>query len=132
MRLKRLGERAENHRLEAQADGSLMASSVVGEPHSFDVEVLASIEGQALRWAYPSYEGRTEIEQAVAEEAGIRVAPAGPGEIADAHEVQGLLTPVDGKVARVTARFPGRSAASPPTSAIRCAPGRPWPAWRAT
>lgn len=107
VRLKRLGERAENHRLAAQADGSLMASSVVGEPHSFDVEVLASIEGQALRWAYPSYEGRTEIEQAVAEEAGIRVAPAGPGEIADAHEVQGLLTPVDGKVARVTARFPG-------------------------
>lgn len=105
--LKRLGDRAESHRLEAQADGRLMASSVVGEPHSFDVEVLASIEGQALRWAYPSYEGRTEIERAVAEEAGIRVAPAGPGEIADAHEVQGLLTPVDGKVARVTARFPG-------------------------
>ncbi|WP_349615849.1 efflux RND transporter periplasmic adaptor subunit [Azotobacter salinestris] len=107
VRLKRLGDRAENHRLEAQADGSLMASSVVGEPHSFDVEVLASIEGQALRWTYPSYEGRTEIERAVAEEAGIRVAPAGPGEIADAHEVQGLLTPVDGKVAKVSARFPG-------------------------
>lgn len=106
VRLKRL-DRAENHRLEAQADGSLMASSVVGEPHSFDVEVLASIEGQALRWSYPSYEGRTEIERTIAEEAGIRVAPAGPGEIADAHEVQGLLTPVDGKVARVTARFPG-------------------------
>ncbi|SEJ13511.1 membrane fusion protein, cobalt-zinc-cadmium efflux system [Azotobacter beijerinckii] len=105
--LQRLGERTENHRLDAQADGSLMASSVVGEPHSFDVEVLASIEGKALRWAYPSYEGRTEIERAVAEEAGIRVAPAGSGEIADAHEVQGLLTPVDGKVARVTARFPG-------------------------
>jgi cobalt-zinc-cadmium efflux system membrane fusion protein len=107
VRLKRLGDRPENHRLEAQADGSLMASSVVGEPHSFDVEVLASIEGQALRWSYPSYEGRTEIERTIAEEAGIRVAPAGPGEIADAHEVQGLLTPVDGKVAKVTARFPG-------------------------
>ncbi|MDV7213746.1 efflux RND transporter periplasmic adaptor subunit [Azotobacter beijerinckii] len=107
VRLKRLGDRAENHRLDAQADGSLMASSVVEEPHSFDVEVLASIDGEVLRWAYPSYEGRTEIERAVAEEAGIRVAPAGPGEIADAHEVQGLLTPVDGRVARVTARFPG-------------------------
>ncbi|GAB3374382.1 efflux RND transporter periplasmic adaptor subunit [Azotobacter armeniacus] len=107
VRLRRLGDSAENHRLEAQADGSLMASSVVGEPHSFDVEVLATVEGQALRWAYPSYEGRTEIERTIAEEAGIRVAPAGPGEIADAHEVQGLLTPVEGKVAKVAARFPG-------------------------
>ena len=29
------------------------------------------------------------------------------GVIADEHEVQGLLTPVEGRVAQVTARFPG-------------------------
>jgi len=29
------------------------------------------------------------------------------GTIADEHDVQGLLTPVDGRVAQVTARFPG-------------------------
>jgi len=35
------------------------------------------------------------------------VAPAGEGVIRDAHEVQGLLTPVEGRHARIRARFPG-------------------------
>jgi cobalt-zinc-cadmium efflux system membrane fusion protein len=52
-------------------------------------------------------EASTVIEAAIAEASGIRVAPAGPGTIADEHEVQGLLTPVEGRVAKVTARFPG-------------------------
>jgi cobalt-zinc-cadmium efflux system membrane fusion protein len=107
VRLKRLGNIAENHVLKPQADGSLMATSVVGEPHSFDVEVRASIEGKALRRAYESYEGRTEIDAKVAQDAGIRVAPAAAGLVADEHEVQGLLTPVEGRIAKVMARFPG-------------------------
>ena len=107
VRLVRLGERKESHTLTAQPDGSLLASTVVGEPHSFDVEVLATVRGQSLRWSYPSYEGRTEIDAAIAREAGIRVAAAGPGVIADEHEVQGLLTTVEGRVAAVTARFAG-------------------------
>ena len=107
VRLKRLGNIAENHVLQPQADGSLMAASIVGEPHSFDVEVLAKIEGKALRWEYPSYEGRTEIAAKTAADSGIRVASAGPGVIADEHEVQGLLTPMEGRVAHVMARFPG-------------------------
>lgn len=49
----------------------------------------------------------TRIPGAIAEEVGIRVAPAGEGVIRDAHEVQGLLTPVEGRHARVRARFPG-------------------------
>lgn len=107
VRLKRLGGVAENHVLKAQSDGSLMASSVVGEPHSFEVEVLANIKGKALRWEYPSYEGRTEIAARIASDSGIRVAPAAPGVIADEHEVQGLLTPMEGRIANVMARFPG-------------------------
>lgn len=107
VRLKRLGGVAENHVLKAQSDGSLMASSVVGEPHSFEVEVLANIKGKALRWEYPSYEGRAEIAARIASDSGIRVAPAAPGVIADEHEVQGLLTPMEGRIANVMARFPG-------------------------
>lgn len=107
VRLQRLGGIDERHTLAPQADGSLMAASVVGEPHSFDVELRAKIGGKALRWTYPSYEGRTRIEAGIADEAGIRVAPAAAGVIADEHEVQGLLTPVEGRVVRVTARFPG-------------------------
>ena len=107
VRLKRLGNVTENHVLNPQADGSLMAASIVGEPHSFDVEVLANIDGKALRWTYASYEGRTVIAAKIAAESGIRVAPAGPGVIADEHEVQGLLTPMEGRIANVMARFPG-------------------------
>ncbi len=105
--LVRLGNVAERHVLAPQADGSLLAASVVGEPHSFDVELRAGIGGTALRWALPSYEGRTTIAAKIADESGLRVMPAGPGTIADEHEVQGLLTPVEGRHARVTARFPG-------------------------
>ena len=50
---------------------------------------------------------QTTIEAQTAQSAGIRTARVGPGEIADEHEVQGLLTPVEGRIAQVTARFPG-------------------------
>ena len=107
VRLVRLGGVRETHALVPQADGSLLAKRVVGEPHSFDVEVVATVEGKPLRWAYGSYEGRTTIAAKVAQDSGIRVAPAQAGVIADEHEVQGLLTPVEGRVANIAARFPG-------------------------
>ncbi len=107
VRLTRLGNVAERHVLAPKADGSLMAATIVGEPHSFDVEVVAKIGAQSLRWRYPSYEGRTQIAAAVARDSGIRVATAGAGVIADQHEVQGLLTPIEGRAAQATARFPG-------------------------
>jgi cobalt-zinc-cadmium efflux system membrane fusion protein len=50
---------------------------------------------------------QTTIAAKTAQTAGIRVAAAGPGDIADEHQVQGLLTPVEGRVAQVMARFPG-------------------------
>ncbi|HJR73733.1 MAG TPA: efflux RND transporter periplasmic adaptor subunit [Luteimonas sp.] len=49
----------------------------------------------------------TTIPASNAQSSGIRVAAAAAGTIADEHEVQGLLTPVEGRVAQVTARFPG-------------------------
>src|SRR5262245_15440875 len=107
VKLQRLGNVAENHVLDPQRDGSLLASTVVGEPHSFDVELVATIEGKALNWKYESYEGRTTIDAKIAENAGIKVAPAAAGTIADEHIVQGLLTPIENRIANVTARYPG-------------------------
>ena len=49
----------------------------------------------------------TTIPADVAKASGIRVAVVGAGTIADEHEVQGLLTPTEGRIARATARFPG-------------------------
>jgi membrane fusion protein, heavy metal efflux system len=50
---------------------------------------------------------QTTIPADTAAAAGIRVAPVAAGVIADEHQVQGLLTPMEGRVALVTARFPG-------------------------
>jgi membrane fusion protein, heavy metal efflux system len=59
----------------------------------------------------------TTIPAKTAKAAGIRVAAVEAGVIADEHEVQGLLTPVEGRVAQVTARFPG------PVRAVRAGVG---------
>jgi cobalt-zinc-cadmium efflux system membrane fusion protein len=50
---------------------------------------------------------RTHIAAAMAEASGVRTAPAGPGVIHDEHAVQGLLVPIEGRYARVVARYPG-------------------------
>ena len=107
VRVTRLGGQTASYTLAPQEDGSLAAADTVAEPHSFEVEVLAGIGDEMLRWEYPSYEGRTVITAATAGKSGIEVQPAGPGVIADEHEVQGLLTPIEGRVAEVAARFPG-------------------------
>jgi cobalt-zinc-cadmium efflux system membrane fusion protein len=47
------------------------------------------------------------MDDKTAEELGLKTATVGAGVIRDAHEVQGLLTPIEGKHARVRARYPG-------------------------
>jgi cobalt-zinc-cadmium efflux system membrane fusion protein len=60
---------------------------------------------------------QTTIAEDMAEEGGIRTTPVGPGVIRDAHDVQGLLAPVEGRHARIRARFPG------PVEAVRVGVG---------
>ncbi len=67
---------------------------------------------------------RTRIDADIAQEAGIRVAAAGPGTIADEHVVQGLVTPVDGRTATVGARFPGVVRAMPARAGDRVRAGQ--------
>lgn len=104
--LARLGGTIQTYRFTARGD-HLASSDPVDEPHSFDVEVRAEVGGSTARWRYASYEGRTRIARAIAEQAGIRVAPAAGGTIRDEHDVQGLLTPIEGRHARLAARFAG-------------------------
>ena len=104
--LTRLGGITDTHAFTPK-DDYLVGSLEVYEPHSFNVAVTARIDGQTLNWTYPSYEGRTTIPAAVAKDSGIEIAPAGAGVIRDEHDVQGLLTPIEGRHARIVARFPG-------------------------
>jgi membrane fusion protein, heavy metal efflux system len=47
------------------------------------------------------------IDEKTARELGVETATVGAGVIRDQHEVQGLLTPIEGKHARVRGRYPG-------------------------
>lgn len=104
--LTRLGGIRDIHRFTPRGD-YLVGNAEVYEPHSFDVSVAARIDGRESTWAWESHEGRTRIAADVARQSGIVVAAAGPGVIRDEHEVQGLLAPIEGRHAHLSARFPG-------------------------
>ncbi|MGK9841544.1 HlyD family secretion protein, partial [Salmonella enterica subsp. enterica] len=69
MTLKRLDGEVNQFTFKPE-NGYLTGSGEVTEPHSFDVEVSATHAGKAHRWTYASYEGRTTIPAAAAQEAG--------------------------------------------------------------
>lgn len=60
---------------------------------------------------------RIHMDAAIAAQSGVRTAPVGPGVIRDEHEVQGLVITIDGRDARIVARFPG------PVRTVRVAVG---------
>lgn len=106
VKLSRLGGTVDTHVLQPRGD-LLRGTAEVYEPHSFDVEVTLALHGASHRWTYSSYEGRTTMPEAIAREAGVVTALAAGGVIRDEHEVQGLLTTIEGRHAHVRARFPG-------------------------
>ncbi len=63
-----------------------------------------AVEAEVAETASPA---QTRIDAKIAAESGIRTAKIGAGAIVDEHEVQGLLVPIDGRQARIIARFPG-------------------------
>lgn len=85
----------------------LRGTSVVHEPHSFDVSVTARRAGREHRWQYPAYEGRTTIAAPIASASGIQTAAAGPGTIVDRLVLYGTIAPDIARVRQVQARFPG-------------------------
>ena len=86
----------------------LRGDGVVTEPHSFDVMVTATYDGEQHRWKYDSYEGRTTITAEGAENAGIKVETAGPADIGETVELNGTVELDPGAQSEVGARFPGR------------------------
>src|SRR3546814_10674920 len=103
------------HRLDGQVDtfafkpveDYLVGDGTVIEPHSFDVKVSATHEGAQHQWEYASYEGRTTIRAAVAQDAGIEVEAAGPAVIRDTVRLMGRIAIDDNRHAQIRARFPG-------------------------
>lgn len=106
VRLTRLAGQVDMHRLAPRGD-RLVGSDIVYEPHSFEVAIDATLDGQRLRWAYDSFEGRTTIARELADEAGIRVAAVAGGPLVESVRAQGNVAVLPGRQARVVARFPG-------------------------
>lgn len=106
VQLERLSGQVDTHTLRPQND-RLVGSDVVGEPHSFVVTVRAEAAGRRAEWRYESFEGRTRIAQAAADEIGIRVEAVGSGRIEQRLRAQGRVVLPASAQAAVSARFPG-------------------------
>lgn len=85
----------------------LTGSGTVTEPHSFDVEVTAQSAGKTHRWSYASYEGRTTIPAAAAQDAGVKIERAGPAVVRETVRLMGNVVLDANRRAEVKARFPG-------------------------
>ncbi len=104
--ITRLGGRAEGFEL-AQAQEFLTSNQEVAEPHSFDVQVLATHNKQKHSWSYPSPEAQTVIAKAVADSSGVVVERAGPREIKVAQRIRGKVVPSEHRIAHIIPRFSG-------------------------
>lgn len=104
--LKRLDGETNRFTFKPESD-YLTGSGTVVEPHSFDVEVVAQHAGKTHRWTYASYEGRTTIPAAAAQDAGIKTETAGPATIRDSVHLMGAIALDANRRAEIKARFPG-------------------------
>jgi len=104
--LKRFGNAMETLSFAPEQD-FLRSTSEVREPHSFEVNVEATVAGATHSWKYESLEGRVEIAAAAAREAGVTIESAGPRTIADVLPLYGTIAANPEAVRAVSARYPG-------------------------
>lgn len=104
--LTRLGGRVDRFSFTWHGD-YWRGDGIVEEPHSFDVAVTLGLDGRRYDWAWPSHEGRTEIDADVADAAGVATRKAGAATIERTIVSYGRLVPDEDRIARVTGRFDG-------------------------
>lgn len=104
--LGRLGPRTDRFEFTGQ-DDYLRGGGAVLEPHSFDVAVRAQVGGASHAWSYDSYEGRTQIEESMAEAMGIAVAVAGSESVRETIALQGTIEPHPEAIVQIRGQYPG-------------------------
>lgn len=104
--LTRLGGVEDKINFKSQND-FLRGDMVIYEPHSFIVTIDAKHQGKSYRWQYDNFEGRTSIENAVAEALEIGTSIAGPQRLKETISVFGKLTTHPEQSRNITARFEG-------------------------
>tara|TARA_R110002049_G_scaffold172594_6_gene339390 strand:- start:117 stop:1355 length:1239 start_codon:yes stop_codon:yes gene_type:complete len=105
--LKRLDGQIEKFAFKPAKD-YLVGQGTVIEPHSFDVEVIASASGKRHVWKYPSPEGQTKIGASAAKDGGIEIETVGPQSISDIREVEGVVQLDPAATSEIRAQFPGK------------------------
>ena len=105
--LTRLGGRVDKIAFKPQGD-FLRGDQTIVEPHSFDVFVEAAFQGSTHKWTFESYEGRTKIEAASAEGAGVKVETVGAVEIPEILDLPGRLALAPEARAEVKPWYAGR------------------------
>jgi len=104
--LIRLGNKIDNINFKSQGD-ALRGDMEIYEPHSFLVEIIAEHQGKTHTWQYDNFEGRTKIEDAVADALDIKTATAGSVVINKTLSAYGQITKDPENVRQVSARFDG-------------------------
>ena len=105
--LKRLDGQIEKFAFKPEKD-YLVGQGTVIEPHSFDVEVIASASGKRHVWKYSSPEGQTKISASAAKDGGIEIETVGPQSISDIREVEGVVQLDPAATSEIRAQFPGK------------------------
>jgi cobalt-zinc-cadmium efflux system membrane fusion protein len=106
VKLTRLGDGVDNINF-FQEGQYLRGDMVIYEPHSFIVSLTAKYQGKTYSWQYDNFEGRTSIDEKIAEAMEISTEVVGPSTFHESIEVFGNLTlPADAS-SNVYARFDG-------------------------
>lgn len=106
VKLKRLGGIVDDIKFIKQGE-LLRGDMVIYEPHSFVVEVTAEYLGETHRWEYDSFEGRTTIEQEVADAMEIKTDIASAVTLHQTIPAYGTLMLPPGASSIIKARFNG-------------------------
>lgn len=106
IKLTRLGNVVDDINFYAQGD-FLRGDMEIYEPHSFVVTIDAKHQGKSYHWQYDNFEGRTTIEQAVADAMKIQTDIAGPATLHQTIPAFGALALPVGSQRTIAARFDG-------------------------
>ena len=106
IKLTRLGDGIDDINFVAQGD-ILRGDMVIYEPHSFVVNIKATYQGKTYQWQYDNLEGRTTIEQAVADAMEIQTEIAGAARLHQTIPAFGSLSLPVGAQRNIAARFDG-------------------------
>jgi cobalt-zinc-cadmium efflux system membrane fusion protein len=106
VKLTRLGDGVDNINFYQEGE-YLRGDMVIYEPHSFIVSLTAKYQGKIYDWQYDNFEGRTSIDEKIAEAMEIWTEIVGPSTFHETIKVYGKLVLPSDATSNVYARFDG-------------------------